>query len=565
MQKFYRFLVGSILLMLSGSVWAQTENTLYSIGFIGGQKTPTAANTYSFSSGHVGSTPGYVTVVPGESLVYTGFPFNVLYFKNVFEKQMFVSTGYYADYVQLQWNVVYLGNSIKRFKIFRKPLGDPGDSLVVASLSADNYSWKDEFAEKGVLYQYTLFAEGLADKFRLPLVNTLQGVGFALPTGRASGRVTFEGGTAVEGVSVLAETDGSLSGRSLSLNGTSSFFTVPHLQDDKELEIRTGFTFQAWCKWDGTSKGVIFSKGNQYDLSIENSKITFKVNDATVDLPFIQPVDTFFHVTAVYKPGGDLALYVHVTEDRVDSAKVAAGTQPVAALDNIFFGKNNAGNFYQGNIDEIRLWNRALTYKEVSGNFSRYINGTETDLAGYWRLNEGVGARFYDFSRKGFTFHENHAFMTNGQWSILTPLRSQLAFKGVTDASGNYLISGFPYETDGSLYKFTPTFGAHGFDPNQQIRLISNGTSIINELNFKDISSFEVTGTVKYNDTNFPVEGVSILVDGKPATNKDAQLIVTDNFGKFKLNVPIGEHSLRMALSGHTFEDQGRFPAPTAT
>jgi hypothetical protein len=97
------------------------------------------------------------------------------------------------------------------------------------------------------------------------------------------------------------------------------------------------------------------------------------------------------------------------------------------------------------------------------------------------------------------------------------------------------------------------------------VRLISNETSVINELNFKDISSFLVTGTVRYRNTTFPVEGVSILVDGKPATNSDAQLITTDNLGRFSLSVPIGRHNLRIALNGHVFESEGRFPPPTST
>lgn len=561
MQRKFKILCVVLMLALPASVWAQTEYTLYSIGFIGGKKSQPSTNSYYYSSGHVGSTLGF-NIVPNELSIQTGFPYNVLYFKRVFDKPMFVSKGFFADYVQLQWEVVHLASSIKRIKIFRKPVGAPGDSLIVATLAADNSSWKDEFAERGVIYEYTLFAEGLADDLRLPYVNIMQGVGFALPTGRVSGRITFEGGTAVEGASVLAETDGNLTGRSLSFDGTSAFGTVGHLQGDNELEIRTGFTLQAWARWDGSAKGVLFSKGSQYDLAVESNQITFKVGSATVVLPYVPPVDSFFHVTAVYNPGVELKLYAHVNDERVDSAKVAAGTQPVASLDNIFFGKNLSGNFYQGNIDEIRLWAKAFTYAETRNNYSRYISGTETNLIGYWRLNEGVGPAFYDFARKGFAFNENHATITHAQWSEDTPLRSQLAFRGVTDASGNYTINGFPYETDGSLYRFTPMLGEHQFDPNQQIRLISNGISTINELNFKDISSFEVTGTVRYRNTTFPVEGVSILVDGKPATNVDAQLITTDNQGRFSLHVPIGKHSLRIAMNGHSFENEGRFPPP---
>lgn len=561
MRKLLNFLSVFLLLNLSFSAFAQTEYTAYQLGFIGGQYLPPAPNnTYSYSTSNIGSTNGYITIIPNECQVFAGFPYNVQYFTKVFDRRLFVSKGYFANYVQVRWNVARYAGSIKRFKIYRKEAGSVSDSLLVASVPADVSEWKDEFAERGVVYEYTLFAEGLSDNLRIPYVNIMQGNGFAMPTGRVSGRITFEGGTAVEGVSVLAETEGSLAGKSIELNGTDAYLSIPHLVEDKELEINTGFTFQSWVKYSGTTEGTIFSKDNQYNLSVSSTEIMFKVADAVLTLPFTIPVDSFFHITATYNPGSELKLYVHSRSEQVDSAQIAAGMQPLEGLDNILIGKNSTGNFLKGYVDEMRLWNTALSYATIVQNYDRYINGTENNLVGYWRVDEGRGNEFYDFSRKGFNFNENHAFIHNGSWSLVTPLKNQLAFKGVTDASGNYTISGFPYETDGSIYKFTPTFGVHSFDPVQQIRLISDQTSVINELNFTDISSFRVTGTVKYKNTNFPVEGVSILVDGKPATNRDGQLITTDNLGRFEVNVAIGKHSLKLSLNGHIFENEGRFP-----
>jgi hypothetical protein len=570
MKKLLKFLSVVSFVFYAFFANGQSDYTATQIGFTGGQKTITDPSTgnqtiVSFSGGIVAPSNNHVAVVPGEIMVFSGFPHNVLYFKRVFAKDIFVSKGYFGEYVQLNWEISSAADQIKRFKIYRKVLGSPDDSTLVASVSGDQYAWKDEYVEKGILYDYTLYAEGISEKLRMPYINIMKGVGFALPTGTASGRVTYTGGTAVEGVVVLAETEGNLGGRSLYLNGTNASLVVPHTPLDKELEIRNGFTLQMWCKSEGTGNGTLFSKGGQYNLSYQPGQLTFTVKGASVTLNFTQPVDTFFHVTAVYnQAAGKIALYTHIADNRVDSAKADATVQPVEALDNITFGRNAAGNFFHGNIDEVRLWNKPLDFNAIRNNYSRYIAGTEQGLIGYWRMNEGLSSQFYDFSRKGFTYYENHGFIRGGQWSTVTPLKSQLAFRGVTDSEGNYTITGFPYLTEGSLYKFTPTYQTHTFDPVQQIRLIADGNTVINGLNFTDVSSFKVTGTVRYRNTKFPVEGVSVLIDGKPATNKESQVIMTDNLGRFEVDVPIGKHSLRVSRHLHGFENEGRFPIPSS-
>ena len=78
-----------------------------------------------------------------------------------------------------------------------------------------------------------------------------------------------------------------------------------------------------------------------------------------------------------------------------------------------------------------------------------------------------------------------------------------------------------------------------------------------------DISSFEVTGTIRYKGGPFPVEGVSLLIDGRPAFDGDGNLIFTDALGQFTIDVPVGEHSITANLTNHTFEEGGRFPPPT--
>ncbi|MFM7853792.1 MAG: LamG domain-containing protein, partial [Flammeovirgaceae bacterium] len=51
-------------------------------------------------------------------------------------------------------------------------------------------------------------------------------------------------------------------------------------------------------------------------------------------------------------------------------------------------------------IDEIRLWNRALSTVEIRQNMCLKLNGNESGLIGYWDFNETSGSIVFDKSSK---------------------------------------------------------------------------------------------------------------------------------------------------------------------
>ncbi len=556
----------SLIFITCLSVFAIAQGpTAITFGYLGqGQATVSDGDKsieMTISGGHSVSTGQFTTMAQDKVEAIIGFPPMIPYFPIVFDQELFISKGYFSDYVQIKWGIVSQQDRITKIKVYRKPLGDVGDSLLIATIAPDDFTYRDEYAEKGVLYEYTIFAEGLADDLRLPGVNYKTGVGFAFPFGTAAGRITFEGGTAVEGVQILAETNGTLGGKSIYLNGTDAYLSVAHQNKHNELNLENGFSMQMWAKFEGMNKGVLFSKGENYELAYEPGYFTFRVGDDSLLMPYNHPSDTFFHVTAVYDAGNELSLYIRKNEFLVDSLSIVTDVILSDNIDVIHFGRAFAqSGYYKGKLDEIRLWNIPLTYEAAKSNFSRYLSGTEANLSGYWKLNSGIGSGFYDFSREGFSYNENHGRVWRGEWSLDIPAQSQLAYRGVTDDQGNYVVRGFPYETSGSQYTFTPIFETHEFEPTQQLRYVGDGSSIHNGLDFKDVSSFPVSGTVKYRNSYFPTEGISILIDGNPAIDEDGGLITTDNFGRFTVDVPIGFHSLRLNKNGHVFDQDGRFP-----
>lgn len=560
---------------------AQT-NYPYTFGYVGGQQVEHAgtgvADTFSISFG--GGNPfGSKWVSGGDisedvtitnSYVLSGFRYNLLYIKNGFEKDLFASKGYYGDFVQLRWDLERYANQVTGFRVYRKELGSQDDSTQVANLPPDARDWQDEFSESNVLYKYTLVAKGISSFVNQKFLNYVESVGFRVPYGRISGRVTYEGGASVQGVNVIAETDDDFAGSSVELNGTDAYLGISPPVDAPFFKLDTAFTFQGWFRPNAASgTRTLFEKQNQYKLEHANGLLTFTAGTSgstqNITLNFTQKVDTFFHVAAMRTADSLKLIVLYDTETTyISKTKLTATT--TANNNDFLIGKGVAGNYFKGYIDEVRIWHKSFEEEDIIVQSSLYIPGTDNNLSAYYRFNEGQSNVFYDLSRKGFNFNEFHGFMSSSvTWSSTIPNSNQLAIKGITDSNGNYIISGIPYATDGSTYRFVPVFGVHSFDPTEKLLFIGPGADAHSGINFIDVASFPVVGEVFYKDTNFPVQGVRIKIDGQTAIDSEGQPIVTDNIGKFQIDVPIGQHYIQLDLYGHGFENNGRFPVTEGT
>lgn len=557
-KKWVSFL---FLLTLSISFVHAQDYYPYVIGYTAGEsvKHQTSADTFnvSFHGGSVVATQ-FKTIDAGKAMA--GMRYDLVLAANAFDQDLFVSKGYFADYVQLRWEIKKYQTSVTAYRVFRRKVGSTDAMIQVAFLSKDVSDWKDEFTESGVLYEYKLLAEGLFPK-QQKFLNFIEGVGFRLPSATISGRVTYKGGAAVEGVSLIAETEDKFSGTSLYLNGTDAYLGISPPSDHPHFKFDTAFTFQAWVKPTSTTTSVIFEKGSQYKLTHSTGKLDFTAGTQTLSINFAQKADTFFHVSAV-REKDSLKLVVVYQEGTYYSTKVKLTSATTPSNIDLFIGKSSTNTqYFRGYIDEVRLWHRALENEEILTKSLMYIAGTEVNLSGYYRMNEAVGGNFFDLSRRGFDFNEKHGFIYKATWSSVIPLSKQLAVKGLTDKNGNYIISGVPYSSDGSTYRIVPVYLVHSFDPTERLLFIGPGSNSFSDINFIDVSSFPVQGYAYYKDTDFPVEGVQIKIDGRTAVTSEGNVITTDAKGYFLIDVPIGLHSLQMSKPGHVFRNNGRFPS----
>jgi hypothetical protein len=79
-------------------------------------------------------------------------------------------------------------------------------------------------------------------------------------------------------------------------------------------------------------------------------------------------------------------------------------------------------------------------------------------------------------------------------------------------------------------------------------------------VDFTDVSSFTVKGVVYYKNTDYPVEGANFYVDGT-ICSKNGVACTSDQYGKFEISVPVGDHYIQIKKDGHVFVNNGRYPA----
>lgn len=459
--------------------------------------------------------------------------------------------GYYSDRVELAWSSK--GN-FERFVINRKEHGAPDTDYKQIAVTEGNeaqndYYYNDVNAVPGVVYDYQIKGQVMCSGNLLESDEVLTDVGFRTPTGDIYGRVTFESGQAVSGAKVSAEpTDGSgVPGKSYVFSGASNL-TV---DNDQLLNDATqAATLQAWVR--AANEGTIIEKPGMYKLAYNDKKIEFTAGSQTLKTPkklseYVSS-DQFVHLSAV---ASATHLYIYVNGLAVAEAE---RTAQIAGNNN----KVVMGEGFEGAIDEVRLWNKALSADTIASDYSRYLVGNEDGLQAYYTFDYSVDDAFYDISYKGTKYNMNHGVATGVKISSKDiPTSAQLGHSSYTSVDGSYQIRSLPYTGNGTTYMIVPTLGIHQFASAKELRLI-NSQAQSHTVNFTDKSSFNISGKVMYKGGNVPVEGVSFAVDGVTVMDGKSNIVKTDAHGQFTISVPVGQHEVKAVLANHTFENGGK-------
>ena len=183
---------------------------------------------------------------------------------------------------------------------------------------------------------------------------------------------------------------------------------------DADLQSMPSTTWSGWIKPNGAAGWqVIFGMedgGWDRFLIIENGGLNLSMghtNGRWNTGVSINP-GLWQHVVAIYD-NGSMRFYFNGTEYTTNQNE---GNHSSSGMFTIGGNQSHSPhNYYRGQIDEVAVWNEALSANEVS---ALYNSGTGLDassnsgdytsssnLVGYFKMNEGSGTTIYDSSGNG--------------------------------------------------------------------------------------------------------------------------------------------------------------------
>ena len=493
--------------------------------------------------------------------------------------------GTYSNVVKVQWDVKQVGTDKTRFVVYRSLLGSEDyQQIHVTSGTESSYYFEDNTAQPGQFYQYKVVAQNNCvdpATYESTFINASSGTadGFCQSRGIISGRITYGTGTAVPNAYVLLKKnnesgDNSKQFYSMKIDPMGGIKWTPSATAGKALFEKKPFTIQMYVRPESvTEHGSVLVQGSSdYALLLKpaadnQSQLYLKVGSAEAQATGLLIPNTQFRNVSVSCNGNTAWTVSMVNGSEVQSWNYTAAAALTWESGDVMFGCDpdlTTDGSFTGYLDDVRLWSKALTDDELLDNYDRLLIGTENGLKLYWPMDEGLdGLPYaYDYSKTSGVANENHGVkMSNTYFEPKNiPSDTQLRLYGKTDTEGNYVIRGIPFTGEGTNYTVSPDLGVHKFSPQYQTRFISSDALTHSGVDFEDVSSFTMNGYVYYENTNIPVEGAYLYVDGT-ICSKDGEPIMTDETGAFEISVPIGDHYVQVKKDGHTFAKKGRFPA----
>jgi hypothetical protein len=203
---------------------------------------------------------------------------------------------------------------------------------------------------------------------------------------------------------------------SLAFNGPTNTATI------LKPAINTGdFSIEFWLKNSSpTGTSILLNQNGGLRIELINSDLKYTIGGQSISTT-IKKDNTFNHYALSYDAIGNTLTIIEN-----DVAKQIFTPQAKLNFTNenpIVLG----GSTFKGNIHDLRLWKANVTREAAVANMNVSLNGNETNLIGYFPINEGSGTLANDLARY------KHLDIVNANWDI-TPKGTAYSFDG-----SNYL------------------------------------------------------------------------------------------------------------------------------
>ena len=259
---------------------------------------------------------------------------------------------------------------------------------------------------------------------------------------------------------------------SLDLEQTSSQYA--YCADNADVSVTGDLTLEAWVKLETDTVDMAIaakhglSDHRSYLFMFDETSGSYYLkfftyadgsNSDLKQIAWNPNVDTWYHLAVVYDDSTKTAeFFVNGSSIGSDTGSVAgiADTDAIFAVGALSAG---TGAFWDGKIDEVRLWDDIRTSTEIDDNKSVELVGTETNLVGYWKLNNNTddSCKSSDLTLVGSpSYSDDVPFV--GATTITKTHTTDSTFKKVntkthTTDSSLYKVQTLLHTTDSSLKK----------------------------------------------------------------------------------------------------------------
>jgi len=179
----------------------------------------------------------------------------------------------------------------------------------------------------------------------------------------------------------------------LYFDGDADYITVA---DDQALRVQQ-YTVEVWMKTDGVPKedwqGIVGKSGRDYNILLNKTGyIRHRFQTTTgVNILSDTPADSIqwekWQHIAITNDGTTAKTYINGDLQAHGSIINPLLVHQTPLIMGANLNDPNSGNWFKGQLTEIRLWDTVRTETEIKDNMLHRLQGDEAGLVGYWPLN----------------------------------------------------------------------------------------------------------------------------------------------------------------------------------
>ncbi len=194
-------------------------------------------------------------------------------------------------------------------------------------------------------------------------------------------------------------------GNALHFDGVDDYLVLDNVGSNTALQFAntTNYTLEAWVNRSAATSSIaaIISKQNagvagNYILSISPTgvpRISREASPWGVNANSSLPLNEWHHIAGVFD-GSSLKIYIdgQLSNSVAASGNIVSNVNTIKVAIGGMYTNSSPSNFFNGSIDEARIWNVARTATQIQQSYISQLQGNESGLVGYYNFNQGIAA-----------------------------------------------------------------------------------------------------------------------------------------------------------------------------